>query len=68
MSTIRGQHRLDHDPHGERGAEVRCCCGWRFHHVRAKVRDKAAARHLAKTGAMPEADLPVPGAAGEEER
>lgn len=42
------KHRLTTDPHGVQGIEVRCICGWRKAHPRAKVRETAAARHMAK--------------------
>lgn len=46
-------HHIWTEPHGEQGIDVRCICGWRKAHHRPKVRDTAAAKHLAKTGAKP---------------
>lgn len=45
--TPEKPHLITFDPHGEFGPEVRCWCGWRKRHARAKVRDRAAAGHLA---------------------
>lgn len=65
MSEQKPEHLTWFEPHGEFGHEVRCTCGWKKRHARAKVRDRAAAAHLADhptTPAVPDAgDHPTQG-------
>lgn len=48
--SAKPAHHVWTEPHGEQGVDVRCICGWRKAHARAKVRAAAAAKHLSKSG------------------
>lgn len=48
---MKPEHYTWDDPHGQNGPTVMCLCGWAYWHKRAKIRARAAKRHLSKVGA-----------------